>query len=190
MSVPVRQVVSSFVRDSLVGLSLLLLSAALLVACDSVQKYSGDGKLTDSGVTAAIDRYVLDLGPLPLRSKATKTYRIENLPSTSFVVGIDIRPSSSSFAALEKKPINATISISLIGPNGDVMFARESKLDTWTWSIPSTGDFAFIYVEGQQGSSATPKPNVPYILRLEIVSPDAGSYDYEAVLLAKSGGWK
>jgi hypothetical protein len=155
-----------------------------------VQKYSGDGKLTDSGVTAAIDRYVLDLGPLPLRSKATKTYRIENLPSTSFVVGIDIRPSSSNFAALEKKPINATISISLIGPNGDVMFARESKLDTWTWSIPSTGDFAFIYVEGQQGSSATPKPNVPYILRLEIVSPDAGSYDYEAVLLAKSGGWK
>ncbi|MGE0278700.1 MAG: hypothetical protein AB7R40_25155 [Nitrospiraceae bacterium] len=181
---------SSFVRGSLLLWCLASLVLALVMACDSVEKYSGDGKLTDNGVTAATDRYVLDLGPLLLRSKGVKTYKIQNLPSTSFVVGIDIRPSSPNFAALEKKPVNSTLSISLVGQDGGVLFAKKSNLDTWTWSIPSTGDFAFVYLEGDHGSSFTPKGNAPYSLNLEIVSPDIGSYQYEAVLLAKSGGWK
>lgn len=180
----------SFTRRSLVPWCLASLALVLMMACDSVGKYSGDGKLTDSGAMAAIDRYVLDLGPVSLRSTGVKAYKIQNLPSTSFVVGIDIRPLTASFAALEKKPVNTTVSISLVGHNGGVIFAKAAKLDTWTWSIPSTGDFAFVYLEGEQGSSFTPKGNVPYSLKLEVVSPDTGDYQYEAVLLAKSGGWK
>jgi hypothetical protein len=162
----------------------------VIAACDSVANYSGDGKLTDNGIFAATDRYVLDLGPVALKNRAEKKYRLENLPKESFVVGIEIRPTVKDLASLERKPINAVVSLSLAGSDGKQVFTVDSKLSAWTWNLPSTADYAFIYVRNDPGTYFTPASNSSYDMTLKILQPDSGSLQYEARILAKSGGWK
>lgn len=55
-----------------------------------MSEYSGDGHLTDNGVRAATNRYVLNLGEVDLSQRGTKTYRIANLPEANFVARIEI----------------------------------------------------------------------------------------------------
>lgn len=167
-----------------------LLMVAVIAACDSVANYSGDGTLTDNGIFAATDRYVLNLGPVALRNRAEKKYRLENLPKRSFVVGIEIRPSVKDLASLERKPIDAAVSLSLVSLDGKQVFEVDSKLSAWTWNLPSTADYAFIYVRSDPGTYFTPTSDSRYDLTVKILQPDTGSLQYEARLLAKSGGWK
>jgi hypothetical protein len=162
----------------------------LIAGCDSGVSYSGDGTLTDNGIFAATDRYVLNLGSLALRREAEQKYRLENLPTTSFVVGIEIRPSIKDLASLERKPIDALVSLSLVGPDGKPVLAVDSKLNSWTWNLPSTADYAFVYVRGDPGTYFTPVSRARYDLTVKILQPDSGSLQYEARILAKSGGWK
>jgi len=159
-------------------------------ACSSARDYSGDGKLVDNGMFAATDRYVLELGSISLKSPGRRTYRIENLPATPFVIGIDVQAPSSSFSVLEQKPINASVSMSLVGMNGETVFTAAGPLPSWTWSIPSTGERAFIYKEGSQASSFTPQARTRYELVVEVLKPEHGNLKYDAMLKAKSGGWK
>jgi hypothetical protein len=49
--------------------AVLILVTFLLSSCFASSKYSGDGTLTDHGVFAAVDRFVLDLGSVDLSSK-------------------------------------------------------------------------------------------------------------------------
>lgn len=162
----------------------------MTISCSAANDYSGDGKLVDNGMLAATDRYVLDLGSISLKSQGGRTYRLENLPSTSFVIGIDVGAPSSSFPVLEKKPIRSSVSISLMGPDGKPVFSTAGELASWTWSIPSTGERAFVYKDGSLGSSFTPTTKTAYELRVEVLKPDSGNLQYEATLKAKSGGWK
>ena len=167
-----------------------LLMLVVVAACDSAGNYSGDGTLTDNGIFSATDRYVLDLGPVALRNRAEKKYRLENLPKRSFVLGIEIQPSVKDFASLERKPIDAVVSLSLVAAEGKQVFAVDSKLSAWTWELPSTADYAFIYVRNDPGTYFTPASDSRYDLTVNILQPDSGSLKYEARLLAKSGGWK
>lgn len=162
----------------------------VLAGCDSGSNYAGDGKLVDNGFFAATDRYVLDLGPLPLRQQAAKKYKLEGLPSTSFVVGIEIRPATSDLDTLERKPIDALVSLALKGQDGKSIFGADSSLSAWTWNLPSTGEYAFVYIRGEPGTYFTPMPNLKYELTVDVRRPDSGTLKYEARLLAKSGGWK
>lgn len=184
----------AFVIQELRCARLLRIGAALfmvLVAgCDSVANYSGDGKLTDNGIFAATDRYVLDLGPVPLKHRGERKYRLENLPNESFVVGIEIRPAVKDLASLERKPISAVVSLSLAASDGKPVFAVEGDLSSWTWNLPSTADYAFIYVRGDPETYFAPASKSGYTMTLNILQPDSGSLQYKARLLAKSGGWK
>lgn len=174
-----------------IGASILAAFFMVLVAgCDSVANYSGDGKLTDNGIFAATDRYVLDLGPVPLKNRGEKKYRLENLPQESFVVGIEIRPAVKDLASLERKPINAVVFLSLAASDGKQVFTVEADISSWTWNLPSTADYAFIYVRSDPGTYFTPASKSGYTMTLKILQPDSGSLQYEARLLAKSGGWK
>lgn len=170
--------------------TLAALFMVLVAGCDSVANYSGDGKLTDNGIFAATDRYVLDLGPVPLKNRGEKKYRLENLPKESFVVGIEIRPAVKDLASLERKPINAVVSLLLAASDGKQVFAVDSNLSSWTWNLPSTADYAFIYVRNDPGTYFIPTSKSGYAMTLKVLQPDSGSLQYEARLLAKSGGWK
>ena len=168
----------------------LLLLAAFCSGCEQSQTYLGDGKLVDNGASAATDRYVLDLGPIALKERGSKSYRIERLPSTRFAVGIQVRPASKSAQELEAKPIDATVSVSLTGPKGETVFADESTLRTWTWSVPATGDHAFLYREGKGATFFSPVPEGRYELKIAVKTPDSGKARYDAFVMMKSGGWK
>ena len=167
-----------------------LLIAFATIACGCAEDYSGDGKLVDNGIFAATDRYVLDLGPIDFRAPGTKTFRLRNLPSKDFVVGVDVRASAAGFAVLEKHPVQAIISVVLMDAGGKPAFSAGGDLASWTWSIPSTGERAFVYAEKPVPSRFKPQANSSYELKVDVLKPASGNLQYEATLIAKSGGWK
>ena len=169
---------------------IVIMPVVLLSGCNDVTEYSGDGQLIDNGPGAATDRYVLKLGNIDLSQRGTKTYRIANLPETSFVTGIKITVEHEDRASVEKRAVNPTIRLELSDVSGEAVFKNESKLDTWTWSVPANEPLAFIYVREKQGTYFHPHPETEYTLVLTVLEPDASQTKYTASLLAKSGGWK
>ncbi len=151
--------------------------------------YSGDGRLVDNGPLAATDRYVLDLGEIDLESKSKRTYSLVNLPTTSFVVGLEIVPTTQS-ARMTEGLINPTLSMSMKDGSGKEVFAVASPLRLWTWSIPSTGAKAFIYHRDHPGSFVYPRSETTYALTVEVITPDKMPSPVHAKVLLKSSGLK
>lgn len=165
-----------------VAISLL----AALAGCDSVAQYSGDGRLTDNGPSAATDRYVLDLGQVSLKAPVSAKFKLKNLPKTDFVVGIELRSPSSK---LEEGAVNPVVAIALT-EDGKPIITKEAKLSEWTWSIHSPSNYAFVYGREQPATHFTPTPGKNYELTLQVKEPDRTNVNYTAALVAKSGGWK
>lgn len=168
----------------------LLLALAILLApigCDSVVQYSGDGKLIDNGRSAATDRFILDLGPVPLKAPTSATFRLKNLPKENFVIGIELRAPENS--KIDQSSLSAVVSIDLL-EDGKSIVAKDAKLSEWTWSVHSPGNYAFIYGREKPGTYFDPMPGKEYKLTFRVKEPDSGSAEYIASLVAKSGGWK
>jgi hypothetical protein len=165
-----------------------ILGACLVLAigCDSVTQYSGDGRMVDNGRGAATDRYIVDLGEVSLRSPASFTFRLSNLPKESFVVGLQLRAKSPT---LDSKFIAPLVSLSL-RENGKPVFSKEARLSEWTWSVPSGHDTAFVYGRGEPDTKFNAVAGRTYELVIAIKEPDRSTADYSASLLAKSAGWK
>ncbi len=178
------------IRTSLITIVRGFVLAAILSSCYSASSYSGDGRLVDNGRSAATDRYVLDLGAIDLNKQGVSTYRIENLPAENFVIGIELQVPPRQRVAIENKSIKPTISIELLGPQGESITRDQSMLDTWTWSVRAMDTTAFVYRRDQPGTFFTPIKNRRYELKFGIVQPDLSDFKYSARLLAKSGGWK
>lgn len=158
---------------------------ATLTGHDAAAQYVGDGRLTDKGSSAATDRYVLDLGPVSLKTPASATFRLKNLPKTDFVLGLELRSPSK----IEQGTINPVVAISLI-EDGKTIVSKEAKLSDWTWSIHSPGSYAFVYGREKPATHFTPIPGKNYELTFRVKESDRGSANYTAALVAKSGGWK
>jgi hypothetical protein len=167
----------------LVGTAVLLLSA-----CDRTDVYKGDGKLVDNGLFAAKDRHVLDLGALPLSKNGSRSYQLGNLPNESFVVGLQL--TGTSKVSLEGRPLNPLVAIELRDGNGKVLMNKRSPLKEWTWSVPSTNEWAFIYGEGKHETFFKPAPGATFLLSVEVADADPAAEPYTSRLVAKAGGWK
>lgn len=166
---------------------LMVAMSLMVVGCDSVAQYSGDGKLVDNGPSAASDRYVLDLGPVSLKTAASATFKLENLPKENFVIGIALRvPEGSS---VNQNLITPAVSLALL-EDGKALVTKEAQLNAWTWSVHSTGNYAFVYGRGQPGTYFTPTAGKRYELVFGVTEPDRGNENYTAALVVKSGGWK
>lgn len=163
---------------------------AAVVGCNPMAQYTGDGKLTDLGPSAATDRYVLDLGPIPLKTPTSMTFKLTNLPKEEFVIGIEIRLPASSGGKIDPDSINPVVSLTLLGEDGKALITKEGKLSDWTWSIHSPGSNAFVYGRGESETYFTPVPGKRYELILNVKQPDRSTVSYTALLVAKSGGWK
>ena len=172
------------------SLLLIVMSSLLLAGCYKVSEYSGDGELIDNGISAATDRYVLNLGVIDLSQSGTKSYRIANLPEVSFVAGIEISVVEKDRAIIEKRSVNPTILLELSDVKGEVVFAEKSKLTSWAWSVPVNESRAFIYTREQPGTYFQSLLQSEYTLMLTVLEPDTSKLNYTASLLAKSGGWK
>jgi hypothetical protein len=121
-----------------------------LVACYRLSWYDGDGQLTDAGWQAIEgNRYKLDLGAVDLTVPGTRTYRLDNLPSAEFTVGLEI---------LEGEPIQmnsappgllSLVRIELTNSNDQVAILEEGPLDTWVRSYALGHATSFLYRRGE-----------------------------------------
>lgn len=167
----------------------IIITSSIVSGCNPVSKYTGDGKLIDNGVGAATDRYVLNLGKIDLAQRGTQTFRIKGLPKINFVVGLEI-VALDSRSAIDWEALNPTIAIKLTNFDGRDLFAVEGPLTTWTWSIPSRDNRAFVYGRDELGTYFDARSNVEYTLAIYIIDPGRIHFRHEASLVLKSGGWK
>lgn len=166
-----------------------------LVGCDGAASYRGDGKLTDTGFTAAHQRYVLDLGTVDLGKQARHEYRLAGLPREEFTVGIRTASTQTPDGRrlFDVKPFNAKVKLELTSDKSGKVFAIADDLRAWTWN-EARDTYVFLYGRGdeRQPSSTdfTPKSGDSYRLVLEVVTPDPATAQYNFSLLAVGGGWK
>jgi hypothetical protein len=160
-------------RKSLIIMLVGIVIIAILTHCYSKSHYSGDGELIDNGPLAATDRYVLDLGVVELNKKGSYTFKIENLPTVNFVIGIEIQVSPKDQNVLENQIVKPIISLELLNPQTAQVIHNQSSLDTWTWSVKGMGNTAFVYRREFPSTYFTPAPDGLYNLRIVIVRPDS-----------------
>jgi hypothetical protein len=172
----------------LVYISLLCLTSGCLSLSSIV--YSGSGRLIDHGPMTAHHRYVLDLGPIDLRTRGVVDFEIGALPDVEFTLGINVTVSDEQRSVLEQKPINALVSMELRAPDGHAVIDTSSRLNLWTWLIPGDLTYAFIYKETEPSTYFTPIASGRYRLRVRVAEPDRSDVTYKAVVLAQGGGWK
>jgi hypothetical protein len=167
----------------------LVIAAPVLAGCYRASSYTGDGQLTDNGAGAATDRYVLNLGTVDLMQQGSKSFRLANLPKANFVVGLEIATLGNA-DVIEKKVANPVIAIELVGPDGDVIFARKAPLDTWAWAVKAGEHRAFVYGRDESETYFDATTKVEYALIFNVLEPDRNQLKYTASLIVKSGGWK
>lgn len=183
--------------------TIFLLTIFCLVGCD--RPYSGDGELSDPGLLAATDRYVLNLGNIDLWKNKDYQYNINNLPEKNFVFGID----SSHKDITNDDPhsgIRDKINIKLVVTDQDGLeVINESALiKDWVWSHARGSSYVFGYrrcdeeadakgyftcVEGT-GTYFTPSEGKQYTVKLVVSGEERLKSELIGTLLAKSGGWK
>lgn len=170
----------------LTGLSFVAVTLLMSIGCEAVN-YTGDGRFVDNGKGAAIDRYVVDLGAVNLKTMASTSFKMKNLPKEGFVVGIELKPLADQ--RLDPKAFTAVVTISIL-ENGKEIFAREGKLAEWTWSEDRLSKQAFVYGRQSPRTYFEASTSRSYELRFAVKQPDQSNLGYDARLLVKGGGWK
>jgi len=169
--------------------------------------YGGDGKLTDNGLFAATDRYVLDLGPI---NDTDSEFIISDLPSVEFTIGLSM-PGNSKKCLPEEKQFNPIVKLSLETSDNVEVITEQAMLTDWIWSEKGLCQGAFIYRRGESkerklssggftyervnfkssngwGTYFIPKNGKSYRLKLSL--SEAPSNEFNLSLIAKTGGWK
>lgn len=167
----------------------MVASVLALAGCDAAGSYRGDGKLIDNGILAATDRYVLELGPARLESASTSAYHIENLPDEEFVLGIKVTRPPRAASFMNDRPIHVVVALELKDQDGAIIMRREGLLDEWTWNIPATDDWAFIYGREAPSTFFNPKRGA-LRLTVAVLRPDPNATVYTPMIVARTGGRK
>ena len=188
--------------------------AVAIGGCVQGLLYEGNGHFVDRGPTVAIERYLLDLGPVDLSTKNQRQYSMAGLPSVEMVVGFEVVAPSSDGQLLGSRPVDALVEIVLINIGNEPVIRQRERLDRWTWSAASSQESrAFVYqrghvrersqgsgvitlervgvrADGGWGSYFSPRDREMYILMLSVLEPASVSQGYSVRLLVKGGGWK
>lgn len=176
----------------------------LLVACNRSPNYHGDGTLTDFGIEAADERYVLDLGLVDLSRLNRRSFKLAGLPAVEFAMGLRQVNVSAGCAAAALNSTNVRMHVQ--AEDGQVVIDEEGPLSAWVTSSslvyrrgkerrePKDGD-AFRLVEtgvrafGGWGTYFTPQTSVTYLAKFEVVETRDTS-GCESRLVLVGGGWK
>jgi len=152
----------------------------------------GDGKLSDNGPFAAIDRYLVDLGFVNLGKKESHTYRLRNLPLETFVCGLEVYvPGFDGERLLDEKPLDATVLFEFLDNSGRVLLKTSAPLRKWGWGAARGDIGAFVYADYLHHSPCfTPTKGGSYQVTVAVVEPDHEHPNETARILMKSGGWK
>ena len=163
----------------------------IFAGCTPVADGSGDGELVDNGRSAAKDRFVYSLGKIVLAGpNIAKSHSISGLPSREFVFGFEITALSRIMLESLSKSRKLFARLDLYDSNGSVVFTFGDLFEGWTWSVPSTGMTAFVYGNGLTNTIFKASEAASYRLEMTIKNTSGSEYEFSAVLLAKSSGWK
>lgn len=185
-----------------------------LAGCFGALFYDGDGRFVDHGPTAAIDRYVLDLGPVNLAAKGAYRYSMAGLPAVAMAVGLELADAYGDKNLSESRPVDALIEVVLLNSRGELVIRERGHLDTWGWEYSlaqqhrafvglsgklqerSLGHGVIGYerlevkADGGWGTIFKPRRGERYSLTLSVLEPSTSARAYTAKVLVQGGGWK
>jgi hypothetical protein len=182
----------------------ICLVLVLVAACDRSHRYRGDGTLTDLGPTAAINRYVVDLGPIDLSRPNQRSFKMVGLPPVELTMGV--RPVSVSAGCDATALGSVRVRLEVQTEAGAVVVAEEAPLSAWVSASdlvyrrgaahqgPAGGD-AVKYVRtgmrasGGWGTYFTPRSSGIYLAQFTVLDA-RGASDCESRLVLLGGGWK
>ena len=119
----------------------------------------GDATLSDDGPRSAVDRYVIDFGPIDLSAPNVRTYTVRQLPEISFTLGLELWTAASDDAfrdVLERAvrgedvrggdfmkvpeaiktaaPVDTVVGIRLVAEDDRLVIEEHVPLADWVWS--------------------------------------------------------
>jgi hypothetical protein len=134
---------------------------------------AGDAVLTDYGPNRAIDRYVIDLGPIDLSAPSGHAYTVTLAPEIKLTLGLELwtTTSEASMRDLEARlqrredvrggdfmriqdaikastSLETVIGIRVVDEEGRLVIQEEARLGDWVWSSTREGH-AFLYRGGR-----------------------------------------
>lgn len=120
-----------------------------ITGCARYISYSGDGRFVDNGPLMYSMRYVLDLGPIDLETQNTRSYRLSELPTAQFVVGIDISEPSPTSVRGPRPDHRGRVRVELKTSTGAVVISENEPLNEWVWSYGLGGSTSSLYLRGE-----------------------------------------
>lgn len=172
------------------GRKLFVLLVTLGVGCGGGGEYRGDGDLTDNGVLAASERFVLRMDGWSATERVERTYEIVGLVRERFVVGFELRGQAAENQC-RKDTEEIRAKMELRRSDGGVVFREEGSLGGWAWSEKVTEDKVFVYSEQTYFDASR---SDSYELEVRWHGPELRRCrDLDGVkvtVVAKGGGWK
>ena len=175
--------------------AILSLAASLAVAgCSTAElHYAGSGRLYDAGPFVLVDRYVVDLGGIDLRTEGRWTFQLANLPQEPLTVGLDLDFANVQHAIelMGVRPVYAVVDFELRTSDGTPVFRDEASLyqDAAWWANTADTHHAFVY-SLRRRTTFVPEPDRAYSLVVTVVEADRGRAMYQASAVARGGGWQ
>lgn len=175
---------------------IFVLFLSMNAGCDQRSNYSSDGKFLDRGSDAATNRYVLDLGKVPLDSANKKGFVIKGLPDGEYTLGLmfykkeTVQKLQDYESEIFYKRLNALIKMELRDKSGHKVIDAIAPLKDWVWSYPGDHEWAFIYVRENDSSYFYSRASKRFNLVVEVIEGDVRLGDVSARVIAQGGGWK
>ena len=171
------------------SLALLSGSLALLAGCaPEPPPYSGDGRLTDQGLTAPDHRYIADIGAIDLTHTGETIYHFAGLPKAHYVIGLQV-PVAATRGAGADSQVTADVALQLMRIGEGQVLIVTGPLRSLDWASEPTPDASFVFRRKDYESYFDAEPKEHYELRVVVNTPDAGIAPGTRVSV-KSGGWK
>ena len=175
-----------------------------IASCDRSHGYRGDGTFRDFGPATAIDRYVVDLGPIDLSRPNQRSFRLLGLPGVEFTMGLRQVNVSARCDAAALSSVRVRLEVKT--GDGALVIAEDGPLSTWVNSPqlvyrrgvelekPEAGG-AFqlvrtgVRASGGWGTYFTPRSSAPYFAEFDVVDAQ-GASGCESRIVLLGGGWK
>lgn len=166
-----------------------LLTLILLAGCaPTPPPYSGDGTLTDLGLTAPDHRYVADIGAIDLTRTGETVYHFAGLPKAHYVLGMQV-PVPAATGAGTDSPVVADVALQLMRVGEGQVMIITGPLRSLDWASEPTPASSFVFRRKDYEAYFDAEPKEHYELRVVVNTPDPGVPPGTRVMV-KSGGWK
>jgi hypothetical protein len=159
-----------------------------LGGCAKQATYSGDGRLIDHGLTAADNRYVVEVGPVDLSRAGSVRFTLAGLPRTYFAVGLEV-PGGVDRGSAANAATPADVSLEVTQEGYGMVALITAPLRDWTWLNPKPGETTFVYLRRSSGTYFDAFTEARYRLDVVVNVPDP-SIPPGSIVVLKSAGWK